>query len=49
MKDRLKFWGEIRLEQKWVWTLERMRENGGRRFGGFWNGRNSRHLEEVPR
>jgi len=24
MKDCLEFWGEIRLEQKWVWTLERM-------------------------
>jgi len=24
-------------------------ENGGCRFGGFRNGRNSRHLEEIPR
>jgi len=23
--------------------------NGGRWFGDFWNGKNSRHLEEVPR
>ena len=42
-------WGEIHLERKWVWTLERMGGNGGRRFRGFQNGRNSRHLEEVPR
>jgi len=41
MKDRLGFGGEIRLE--------RMGENGRRRFGSFQNGRNSRHLEDIPR
>jgi len=47
-------WGEIRLEQKWVWTLERMGENGGRRLRIFVEreeitlGEDSKISEEDP-